>query len=253
MTNCKNCNAVITTSNCIYCEYCLTLRRCTKCSRYLSDNCYGHTDDTVCISCSSRAPVHRSALNDYVHEVAFGTSSNNINFDTFLTANADDIYNAVSTSLDQYPAIKLYFRSDAYFERYTVDGALQSTTAGFQTDPVVVSSVNDLDLNNIITSFNANVENFNRRGSSWQLVYITNFSLLYAGYRPMVGSSYVPTPEALAGRQAILNIKNMHDNLCFLYSILASLHPVDRNSRPDRVHHYKRHIHELKYDGLEFP
>ena len=247
---CKNCNLSLTSSSTL-CKYCQPLHKCCRCQRHLSDNCFADSTDTFCITCTNRTTTRRSALNEYIHEVNFDTSINNINYETFISSNASEILRTISTALDEYPAVKLYFRSDAYFERYTMDGSLQSTTAGFQTTPTIISSTSDIDIQDLINRFVGCVEGFNARGSSWQLSSVTSFSLSYGGYRPMVGSSYVPTPELLAGRKAILNIKNLNDNYCFLYSILASLHPVRANQH--NVYSYKKYLSELNYEGLEFP
>ena len=73
--------------------------------------------------------LRNSALSDYAHDISYNTTPDNANYGTFNTSNFSEIFNAVITALGQYPAVKLYFRS----ERYTVDGTLQSTTAGFQS------------------------------------------------------------------------------------------------------------------------
>ena len=49
---------------------------------------------------------------------------------------------------------------------------------------------------------------------------------------------------------AILNFEN-NDKYCFLWSILASLHPCD-NNRPNRVSKYKQNFNELKNNGFDF-
>merc|ERR1711955_85583 len=65
------------------------------------------------------------------------------------------------------------------------------------------------------------------------------------------GGSYIKTPQRLRGKVAILNVKNFDDNLCFIYCILAFLYPATNNVQ--RVNHYKKHIHKLKYQGIKMP
>ena len=62
------------------------------------------------------------------------------------------------------------------------------------------------------------------------------------------GSSYLKIPLRSS---AILNIEN-DDNYCFLWSILAHLHPCE-NSHPNRVSNYRDYLNELKTDGSDFP
>ena len=49
---------------------------------------------------------------------------------------------------------------------------------------------------------------------------------------------------------AVLNIGN-NDKYCFIWSILATLHPCD-NSRPNRVSNYKQSFNELNINGFDF-
>ena len=60
-------------------------------------------------------------------------------------------------------------------------------------------------------------------------------------------SSYVKIPLRSS---AILNIEN-DDNYCFLWTILAHLHPFE-NSHPNRVSNYREYFKDLKIDGLDF-
>ena len=60
------------------------------------------------------------------------------------------------------------------------------------------------------------------------------------------GSSYVKIPL----RSNSLNIKNI-DKYCFIWSILASLHPCD-NDHPNRVSYCKQYFNELNINGFDF-
>ena len=60
------------------------------------------------------------------------------------------------------------------------------------------------------------------------------------------GSSYVKNPL----RSNAL-IKKNDDNYCFSWSILASLHPCDKD-HPNRVSNCKQYFKELKINGLDF-
>ena len=65
-----------------------------------------------------------------------------------------------------------------------------------------------------------------------------------AVYAPLQGSSYVKLPKGLEDKKAILNVQN-EDEKCFLWSVLAALHPVRRKDNPHHVGHYKRFEQEL--------
>ena len=50
---------------------------------------------------------------------------------------------------------------------------------------------------------------------------------------------------------AILNIEN-NDKYCFLWSILASLHPCNNDNHPNRVSNYRQYFNELNIQCLDF-
>ncbi|CAB4024062.1 Gastrula zinc finger, partial [Paramuricea clavata] len=73
-----------------------------------------------------------------------------------------------------------------------------------------------------------------------------------AKYTPLKASSYIPLPKKLKTKKAIVNIKNT-DNKCFMWSVLAALHPIEYNRKPERLHHYKEFENVLDFSGIEFP
>ena len=62
------------------------------------------------------------------------------------------------------------------------------------------------------------------------------------------GSSCVKKPHR---RSAILKIEN-DDNYCFIWSILAHLHPCE-NTHPNRVSNYREYFKDSIIDGFDFP
>ena len=71
-------------------------------------------------------------------------------------------------------------------------------------------------------------------------------------YRPVKGGSYVPLPKEIINSKSILNIQNKDDK-CFLWYILAALHPVPKDEHPYRVGKYLPYEDELNMDGIEYP
>jgi len=74
--------------------------------------------------------------------------------------------------------------------------------------------------------------------------------LKFARYNPLGGSSYLQTPVTIVEKQAIVNVQNK-DESCFLYSVLAALHPA--NDHVSIPYKHMQYLFELKIDGLEFP
>ena len=70
-------------------------------------------------------------------------------------------------------------------------------------------------------------------------------------YDPMRISSYLPLPKELKAKQRCLNIEN-NDEKCFLWSILASLHPLQYRNHLDRVSKYWENEDGLNMSRIQY-
>ena len=80
---------------------------------------------------------------------------------------------------------------------------------------------------------------------------IVKFELYLTPYQPITASSCIPIPSYIKSTKAVVNVANKEDDLCLLWSVLAELHPQNRN--PDHMLNYKSYLHELNNKGLNFP
>ena len=70
-------------------------------------------------------------------------------------------------------------------------------------------------------------------------------------YNPLRGETWIPLPEELANKIAIINMQNK-DNKCFLWSVLRALNPT--NNHPERVDKkLKLKENNLNMEGIEYP
>ena len=67
------------------------------------------------------------------------------------------------------------------------------------------------------------------------------------------GSFYLPLPDCLVNKRAIINPQNEYDEECFKWSVIAGLHYADITSHPKRISNLKRFEYDYSWDGLEFP
>src|SRR5678815_4473154 len=65
------------------------------------------------------------------------------------------------------------------------------------------------------------------------------------------GSSYIPLPEYLANKKAIINMKN-EDEECFKWCVTRALNPVEEHSYRITKELIKQ-SEELNWSGIEFP
>ena len=85
------------------------------------------------------------------------------------------------------------------------------------------------------------------KGSGWRFDKNNTMTICFYKSNELNGSSYVKNPFR---SNAILNFEN-NDKYCFIWSLLASLHPCN-NSHPNRVSNYEHSFDELNIQGFDF-
>ena len=83
--------------------------------------------------------------------------------------------------------------------------------------------------------------------SGWIFDKINSMKISFYKTTELDGTSYVKIPLR---SNAILNIQN-NDKYCFIWSILASLHPCE-NDHPNRVNNYVQYFNELNFQNFDF-
>ena len=91
---------------------------------------------------------------------------------------------------------------------------------------------------------------FAQAGSEWTLQANQSIILEITDYQPIGGSSFIELPKNIYDTKSIVNIQN-EDQACFMWSILAALHPTEHN--PQRLIHYEPYTEELNFTGIQFP
>ena len=84
------------------------------------------------------------------------------------------------------------------------------------------------------------------------VVTINNIYIDIYKVKPLNGSSYIPLPEYIANKKAVINIKN-DDNNCFIYSVLCGYLDICDKPHPERVNHYTNHLKLFKYEEKDMP
>ena len=103
--------------------------------------------------------------------------------------------------------------------------------------------LNDLD---IMTDLDNEIENRDMEGAGWNVQGINHLKIYFHKTNPINGMTYKKFPIRT---NSILNIQN-NDTYCFLWSILASIHPVDKD--PHRVSKYIPYQNELNINDIDF-
>ena len=96
-----------------------------------------------------------------------------------------------------------------------------------------------------------NMARFQRRGSNWKFEEVLKLEIHLVGFVPLKGNSWIPLPETISKKKAVINMKN-EDNECFKWCVTRALNPVEHH--PERItQDLRRQSEELNWRGIEFP
>ena len=126
--------------------------------------------------------------------------------------------------------------SKVYFNTETYDN-LESTD---------VKSI----LSQMIDEILYKITHFQENGSDWYFKEIVRLEIHIVVYKSYKGSSYIPLPELIMRKKAIINMENKDDK-CFLWSVLRYLHP--KESHGERLTDLREYENDLNFKGIDFP
>ena len=95
------------------------------------------------------------------------------------------------------------------------------------------------------------IETFNNKGSGWRFEEIISLDVHIDKFTPIVAKSYIPLPDKIRKKEAIINVQNK-DNQCFKWSITSAVFPQKEHTY--RISKKLRsNTSKLNWAGLEFP
>ena len=106
---------------------------------------------------------------------------------------------------------------------------------------------NDLENFDVRSPLEHQIQQQEMNHSSWRYDKFNSMMVYFFKTPQLNGSNYVKIPLR---SNAILNFENS-DKYCFLWSVLAYLHPCN-NNHPNRVSNYKQYFDEFKINGFNF-
>ena len=106
------------------------------------------------------------------------------------------------------------------------------------------TGINNID---VITPLQHQIQQQEIKDSVWRFDKINSMTKYFYNSGELNGSNYT---KIHLRSKAILNIEN-NDKYCFIWSILASLHPCN-NNHPKRISNYKKYFNDLNIQGFDF-
>ena len=135
----------------------------------------------------------------------------------------------------------------ARFDKQDEDGELLDETELFINWNINHNlTQSDININNVVSPLEYQKQQQEMKDSGWRFDKI-NMTIYFYKSNEMNGSNYI---KIFLRSNAILKIEN-NDKYCFLWSILAYLHPCN-NNHPNRVSNYRQYFNELNIQGFDF-
>ena len=201
---CTNCG---TPSSMEICFECLLRQQCKKCRRYLPDHLF--VTHTLCRACNKKQnkprPTIKNALNETATEIEILSAPHFMDYPSLIIRYTQSITEHVDDYVQRHGSILVGITSHTTFTR-DLDGHFSRIPAYFHVLPQIVNAAQPFDLGFVSENLDSQVDYFTTRGSGFTLEAIHRFVLCITPYRPPVGSSYIPTPAFLVGKQCLVNI-----------------------------------------------
>ena len=102
----------------------------------------------------------------------------------------------------------------------------------------------------VIRAIIGGINFYQHNGSGWYFKEVVHLEIHAVNFNPMRGSSYIPLPDWIMRKKAIINIRNTDDK-CFLWCVVRYLNPKPKND--DRLSDLKEKESTLNTKGIKFP
>ena len=136
----------------------------------------------------------------------------------------------------------------ARFDKQNEDGQLLDETELF-INLNINHNLTQTDIANIdvVSPLDHQIQQQEKKDSGWRFDKINSMTIYFYKTTELNGSNYV---KISLRSNAILNFEK-NDKYCFLWSILAHLHPCN-NSHPNRISNYRQFFNELNIQDFDF-
>ena len=180
------------------------------------------------------------------------TNRKHLDYDAFMDDAKKLFQSKIDEVLKQYDAVKVSGTLSAEFFVIKADVETKDIKH-FNTSYESIFATTNLDQwfdENLRKPIACSMEEFQEKDSGWSLRSILHLAIHINKLNPMRGSCKVPLPDDIKKKHACVNIEN-EDQKCFLWAVLAGLHPVRKNKK--NISHYKRFENTLNFKGIDFP
>ena len=121
-----------------------------------------------------------------------------------------DLKVAIEEELEKKRSMKIIVALHVIFHQATDPTFLSEPPPVFKTTPIEILTATDIDevLQSIYDELLKKIDDFETRGSGWLLHELSRLDLHTYVYDPLRASTYIPLPEDLKAKRAVVNIQN---------------------------------------------
>ena len=137
--------------------------------------------------------------------------------------------------------------------RFVKDGVEQVELA-FNSRILAVYNLSDMDetVSEMIPHMAQQIENPALKDSKFVFDEVIHMNIDFHRLNLTRGSSYIPLPDWLAKKKAIINPKNL-DMECFKWAVIAASRWEEIGNNPERISKLRRYEDDFDWDGIKFP
>ena len=196
-------------------------------------------------------PQQQAALNNTARQVTL-QPHNILDIVPALNELQQQIRDILVQHRQEHNGIKWHIAMNTRYVKIDENGERLTTEPLFRSE--AVAAVNDQDIEEQLAeamlAIHRQSQEFLAEGSGWSLDKILGLTIHTVAYQPLMGNSYIKTPAFIAAKKAVINVQN-RDDKCILWSILAHLHPAQRDAQ--RVTKYQAYEQDVNMNGVSFP
>ena len=124
----------------------------------------------------------------------------------------------------------------------------------FYSPVEIITVASDLDeiVNIAMESFYEQNDSFQQLKSGWRFKRVEFMDIHINPYNPISASSYIELPAEIKKSKSVINVKNLEDHKCFIYSVASAVYPKEKN--PQRLDKFlKTNVEKFNCEGMDFP
>ena len=234
---------------------CLTMfmlkNKCPFCSRrfQVEENFQAHKIVCAAASINSDAEYRDFKLVESAFNRFFGVFIKDglhySDLQAFFIGEKNGIHSLMEKILQEIGVYKIQFCIHSKFHKPTIEGNQECEVfLCSSTKPVLSSDFIIETLQRCQEEIEERFDQFVRRGSNWILDNISIIEVKIGKYVPYQGGCFTfELPKFLVNKKCLTNIRIDED--CFIFSVLAYLHPVKKNK--DRPSNYTQFLEEYDF------